>query len=296
MKRIPLFLVTTIILLNTFVLIGCTNQAKKAASTSTEKQSTTSNIKTYKLTSEEIKKKYTDTKVKSIQNIGEDFILVESQQDTLANKFDIYNLGTGEMNTLPTMPDFVTLEKLVNEDYFIFLDSGKNSEGPFGNFPHLLSCIRVKNDTNKDNDFITLYGDKYFSLDYSMQAGSKGSELMSDLNVTFDGLEVLFEPIKGNELEFYADFTDIPTTKTSFNKDLKQIVFEIGTNQLSKKLDGMKKVIVDNNQFISSYEITQKDNKIYLSVNVSDSAKTYMAKIKRLPNQLPYFTVVFAGE
>lgn len=295
-KKRPLFFTTAVILGFSLILTGCTYKVKKPEKNPPEVQTAATPSVPGKLNAEEIKKKYTDTKVKSIQNIGEDFALVESQQDTLANKFDIYNLVTGDVETLPTMPDFVTLEKAVNENYFIFLASGKNSESPFGNFPHLISCIRVKNDANKEGNFIRLEEDKYYNLDYSVQAGSKEGTLMSNVNVSFDGLEVLFEPVKSKELEFYADATDIPPTKTTYNKDSKQIVFEIGTNQLSEKLKGMKKVKIDNNQVMSAYEITQKDNKIYLALTVSDSVKTYNVKIKRLPNGLPYFTVVFAGE
>ena len=296
MRKTPLFLGTFIILFCSFILIGCTNQTKKATNTLSEQQSTTSNSKTVKLTLDGIKKKYTDTKIVNIQNIGEEHVLVESQQGTFANKFDIYNLKTGYMDTLPTMPEIVTLEKVVNENYFIFLASGKNSESPFGNFPHLLSCIRVKSDINKNDNFISLQDDKYFNLDYSVQSGSKEGILMANLNVTFDGLEVLFEPVKGKESYFFADTTDIPPTKTSYNVDKKQIIFEIGTNQLSDKLNNMEKVSIVNNEFMSCYEITKKDNKIYLAVTVSNLVKTYMVKTKRLPNQLPYFTVVFSGE
>lgn len=296
MGKTPLFLGTIIILFCSFNLIGCTNQIKKSTNTPSEQQNTTSNSKTVKLTLDEIKKKYTDTKIKNIQNIGEEYVLVESQQDTFANKFDIYNLKTGQMDTLPTMPDIVTLEKVVNENYFVFLSSGKNSESPYGNFPYLVSCIRVKSDINKNDNFISLQDDKYFNLDYSVQSGSKEGSLMSNLNVTFDGLEVLFEPVKGKESHFFVDSTDIPPTKISYNKEKKQIIFEIGTNQLSSKLNNMKKVSIANNEFMSSYEITKKDNKIYLAVTVSDSVKTYMVKTKKLPNQLPYFAVVFSGE
>lgn len=292
MHRRLLILTTTVILLCSFTLAGCNYKSKKALNFTSE----TLNTKAVKLTIEEIKKKYIDTKVKNIQNIGENFILVESQKDTFANKFDIYNLRTGEMDTLPTSPDFVTLEKVVNENYFIFQASGKNSESPFGSFPFLISCIRINSDINKDDDFLRLQDDKYYNLDCQVQSGSKEGTVLSNLNVFFDGFEVLFEPSKGDELQFYADATDIPPTKTSYNKENRQLVFEIKTNKLSDKLKKKSKVTIDDNQYISSYEIIQKDNKAYLTVTVSDLVKTYMVKTKRLPNQLPYFTVVFTGE
>lgn len=119
---------------------------------------------------------------------------------------------------------------------------------------------------------------------------------MSNINVTNNGLEVLFEPIKGKESGFYAGATDIPPTKTSFNKDKRQIVLEIGANQLSQKLIDIKQVNFNTNQYMSSYWITQKGNKIYLTITVRDLVKTYTVKSERLPNGLPYFSIIFSGE
>lgn len=287
MRKKILFLVVALVFVFSVIMTGC--------AASSEKQTNSSSHETLKLTLNEIKKNYTDAKIKSVRNIGEEYVLVESQQDTFANKFDLYNLKTGDMDTMPTMPEFVSLEKIENENYFVFLSSGKNSESPFGDFPYLIKCIRIKNDISKNDDFAALKDNKYFNLDYSVQAGSKEG-VMSNLIVTLDGLEVSFEPIKGKELGFYADAADIPFTKTSFDRDRRQIVFEIGTNVLGEKLSGTNKVMLDDNQYMSSYELIQKDNKIYLAVTVRDLVKSYMVRSQRLPNGLPYFSVKFESE
>lgn len=65
--------------------------------------------------------------------------------------------------------------------------------------------------------------------------------------------------------------------------------FEIGTSHLGEGLKGMKKVNLDH-QFIFSYEIKQKDNKIYLIGDPKDLVKKHTINMKRLPEgQLPYF-------
>lgn len=289
MKKIKLFLVFAFLLTYSVLLSGCTDKSEKATNTS-------STQKTYKFTIDDIKKKYTDAKIKNIQNVGKDLVLIESKRDTCANFFDLYNLKTGEINNLPTMAEFVTLEKVENENYFVFLSSGKNSESPFSKFPYLIRCIRINNNINKNDNFIALQEDKYFSLDYLVQLGCKEEEIMSNLNVNFDGLEVSFEPIKGKESQFYADASDIPPTKITYNKDKNQIILEINAHELNEKLKGMKNVKLDNNQYMSSYDITEKDNKIYLTITLRDVAKTYMVKLKRLPNGFPYFSIMFAKE
>jgi hypothetical protein len=223
-------------------------------------------------------------------------VLVQSQKETFADKFDIYNLRTGDMDTIQAGFEYVTLEKALNENYFIFLSSGKNSESIYGDFPHLINCIRMKNELNADNDFISFNEDKYFKLDYSVDSGCKEHAVLSDIVVTFDGFEVLFEPRNDNDMEFYIAATDIPQTKTSYNKDKKQMIFELTTDQIGSKFKNRKKIDVGGNQFISSLEISQKDNKTYLTVGIKDITKEYMVKKNHLPNQLPYFLVSFREE
>jgi hypothetical protein len=285
MRKRTLVLLFILILFLPVILSGCAGRQADNVHQDTSQLA---------LTLDEIKGRYTDTNIKNIQNIDEEYLLVETQKDTFANKFDLYNLKSGDMDTLPTMPYFVTLEKIENENYFVFLSSGKNSQSPMGAFPCLIKCIRIKTDLTESDDFIALFEEKYFDLEDVVQSGIKQECIMSDLNITFEGLEVLFKPVEGKEALFYAAITDIPPTKTSYAKDKKQMTFEIGTNHLGEGLKGMKKVNIDDHQFISSYEIKPKDNKIYLTVGLKDLAKKYTINMKRLPEgQLPYFFVKF---
>lgn len=285
-----------LILINVLI-IGCTPGSSNSENKSnTELASTTESAS--KITLDDIKGRYSDSdvKIKNIQNIGEEWVLVQSQKETFADKFDIYNLRTGDMDSIQEGFEYVTLEKVVNENYFIFLSSGKNSESIYGDFPHLINSIRIKNKLNASDDFISFNEDKYFELDYSVNSGSKEHAVLSEIIVTFDGFEVMFEPRNDNDMEFYIDATDIPQTKTSYNKDKNQMIFELTTDQIGGKYKNRKKIDVDGNQFISSLEISQKDNKTYLTVGIKEITKEYMVKKNRLPNQLPFFSVSFREE
>lgn len=293
MRKILSVLAMIMLLFTTVVLYGCTNENKKTLTTTNVNKGKGESKTTLKLTIEEIKKKYADIKIKNIKNIGDEWVLVESQQDTFANRFDIYNLRTGDMDSLPTLGEFVTLNKIENENYFIFLSSGKNSESPFSKFPYLIKCIRVKNDLKSNDDFIALTEEKYFSLDYSMESGSKSEGILSNLNVTLEGIQVLFRPIKGKEMEFYAADTDIPLTKNIYDKEKKEIIFQIHTAQIDEKLVTKKAVSIEDNQYMNYYKIEQKDNKIYVTIGLKDGTKEYMVKIKRMPDGLPYFSIEF---
>jgi hypothetical protein len=235
------------------------------------------------LTIDEIKKRYPENEIKEIRNIGEDYVLVESEIETFANRFDLYNLKTKKVDTLPTGFEYVTLEKIEGEDYFIFLATGKNSESPFKQFPYLINCFRVRHEGGMYNNFTAVNEEKYFDLNKALQAGSKAGSVMSDLDVTFDGIEVMFKPAEGMGNGFYADATDIPPTEISYDKGKNQMTIQIDTDKLG---DSLKNGIIstDANQFISSYEIVKKDNKTNLILSLREAAKMYIARIDRLPN------------
>lgn len=286
MKKLILFLIIILLFSTVVMLNGCTNNNNTEAASQ----------KVSKLSIDEIKKKYTDSKIKSIQNIGENYVIIESQQETYANRFDLYNLATGDIDIMPTMPEYVTLEKVENENYIVFLSSGKNSECIFAKAPYTIRCIRIKNDVNANDDFIALYEDKYLDLNYSIQLGSKEESQMSDINIGFDGIQVSFKAIEGKELDFYADATDIPPTKTSYDKSKKQFTLELDCKQLDKKFKTAEKIELTDNQYISAYEIRQKDNKIYVTLDLKDTASHYLFNIKRLPDDTPYLFVSFTKQ
>jgi len=244
------------------------------------------------LTLDDIKNKYTNSKILNITNINADNILVESQLSGSANSFDLYNLKTGEVDNLPTMPEYVTLEKAVNENYFIFEATGKNSESSFVSFPFIIKCFRISNDVNKQDNFVSIDEDEYYDLNRSVLAGSKDNSLLSDINITFTGFEVVFKPNDGDNAEFNADAVAIPHTKTSYNSSTNQLTLEIETGSLSKYINNNVENNTENNTYISSYKITQKDNKTYIVLSLNKNVMSYLVKIK--VDGYPYFLVTFS--
>ena len=160
MKKLVFILVVALLV---FTLNACGDISSDNVNTSGQVNPTE---RVSKLTLEDIKERYldSDVKIKNIQNIGKEHILVQSQKETFADRFDIYNLQTGDMDSIQEGFDYLTLEKIVNENYFIFLSSGRNSESIYGEFPYLVKSVRIKNELNAYDDFISFKEDKYFDL------------------------------------------------------------------------------------------------------------------------------------
>ena len=91
--------------------------------------------------------------------ISERYVLVETQLSGNAPKFDLYDLEKGEMYNLPTMPEYVVLEEILNENNNAE-ESDNSSESVFKNILNEISKLPVRSEVvlikrkneNKENE------------------------------------------------------------------------------------------------------------------------------------------------
>ena len=243
------------------------------------------------LTIDDIKKKYSDSKILKITNVNENSVLVESQAEGSANRFDLYNLKTGTSDNLPTMPAYVVLKQVVNENYFIFEATGKNSESVSVSFPYKIKCFRISNNSNTQDNFYAVNEAEYYPLDRSVQAGSKKDSYLAELHETFSGLEMMFKP--GNKgTGMYADIADIPPIKTVYDSKTNKLTLEIDADQLNYEIKTNVLNKIDDHYYISSYTITQKDKKIDVEIDLKDNVKSY--SMTKKVDGYPYFIIQFS--
>ncbi len=269
------------------VLVGCSRFNNRISSEDVE----SSNIKNEtKISIEEIKKNYIEEEILNIKQINENIVLVESQIETFANRFDIYNLDTGDKDTLPTMPEYVTLHSIENENYLIFLSSGKNSETNIGTFPNFIRCIRVKEEPNSENDFIAIREELVCDIGESISSGSKTCSNLSNGIVTMDSLQVVFEPIKGKESVFFAATTDIPPTKVHYDESSHLVYIDIEVEEMSENFNNA--IESCKNENIKKISVTRKGNITRLILDIEDNVKTYKVRKKRMANSI-FFEIYF---
>ncbi len=304
-----------IIILLCFSLVLSFTGCGKSANTDQASASTIPNIQSTKellysqsakgaqpasITLEEIKKRYSSNEIKSVHQINPDYVLIEAQEESMCNRFELYNLKTGQMDVLPTIPNFVTLEQIENENYFIFKATGKSHVDGFKTFPFYIKCFRIKNNSDQYQNFTSIREDRYYDISESVDAGAKDECLMSDLNITFDGLEVMFKPVKGKEGYFYAASTYIPSVKTSFNKKSNKLTVVIGAEGIGSNLAYNKSIVVKDNPYFSSYQILKEGGKTNLVINLKESAKNYLIRADKAPigaavDGFPFINIKFRG-
>ena len=242
-----------------------------------------------------------ETSILGTTNVGPDKQLVEFYIKTSTNNFLLCNMKTGTIEQLP-IGDAV-LKKAVSDSYFIFEDRGQYTDSAFTFFPTIVRCIRVGND-QKDGNFKVVYENEIFDLTRAVQAGTPGKGgILSALNVTFDGFEVLFKPEQSPQGRgaFYAAATSIPPTKTSYDAATNLFTVELTMNLLGDDIKSSVTVNTPDNLYMSSYKIVQQNGKTEITATLNEFAKRYMIKQKIGPNawiegvdgSLPYLIVTF---
>lgn len=239
---------------------------------------------------EEIKKGYKDEKILSTQRFNGQYVLIESQKETFANKFDLYNLGTNQKDTLPTGIAYVTLQKIVSQNEFLFLANGRNSESNYADFPYIIRCVR-----GQEGKFKAVNENAYFKVNESTTFGSKEDEVLSNVFVNDNSIRAEFSPEQGKELAFYADYAIVPTAQTKYNRDKNQLIFEFKNSHIKDKFIENSRISIGNNSYINSLQIGQNSGSCIITLGLKDNVKEYTCKLKTTQPDglgLPYVDIM----
>lgn len=255
-------------------------------------------------TLEEIKNQYDSDNIKNITEYTGKFskvkyVLIEVKEDTLANRFVLYNLRTGDKDVLPTYPYYVKFEKIESENRIIFINEGTNHISPHREFPSKIICIRDEENPNREDDFLVSSIEKklYFKLDRSVNFGLKGKEVIKDIRVTLTGIEVLFEPVEGYESDFYAGDTMLPVTETSYDEKNKEFILRFKDTKITENLKYSN--FQQNNYYIKSIKVTEEGENSLIILNIDDTAKYYTGVKKDTfadGGGFPYLSLEFIKE
>lgn len=290
-KKIPFYFLIIVIC---FSFLGCSG--KNTNSSSNNKKA--KNI-VQKLTIDDIKKNYIEDGEKKIENIStySHYTLVEYTLDSTTKCFDWYNLETGDKDVLLTDSINTTLKNIENENSILFITDGISHINGHKYFPKVIKCRRIEENTACENDFDLISDNLYLEIDKKVEIGVKTNETISDIKVSLKGIEILFEPMKGYEGEFYAAYTTIPEIETTYVKDKQQFIIEFKNTNLNPTINKSK--IAQQNHYISSVDINMYGKNTKLIVNLKDTAKYYTAFLRHLEPQkddFPYVDFNFANE
>lgn len=243
------------------------------------------------LTIEKIKESYKE--ILNVKEFNNHYVLVQYSGEFDGTSFDLYNLKTGHKDLVTT--GFPKLIKIVNENEFLFLESGQSLGSPYWVAPSYLRCIRVKQIANTEGSFKAVREEAYFNVDESMVFGDKNSDMISKVDSVDELLSVTFSPVPGKEANFMAAYSNVPVTTTSYIKDKNQLVVEFKDCETEEKLIEGKRNISDN-EFISGYEIIKNKTDSKLIIDLKSKAKAYNCSTADLANGLVKLNIKFISK
>lgn len=221
--------------------------------------------------------------------VDDEYVVVQTQKETYAPRFQLWNKKTNQVDTFPTMPDFVELKDIVASDCFVFLTTGRGSESVRLDFPHMITCFKVE---NADEPFICIDTEKRFSLSETVTAGTEISCELSAVNFSFGGASFMFAPSPGNETAFYADAPDIPLTSITYEEETNALFISLSSCSFNEKKSVIDDVCLSMNPYIDDYRISQREDATVISLILSDKASGYYAE-KDFSFE-PFFTLQFS--
>ncbi len=241
-----------------------------------------------------------DIPIMNITDIGTEWLLVEYDLQAY-NEFLLYNARTGAYDRLSRNAKLLKAE---SENHLIFEIVGDWEEGGFLDFPYIEDCIR-----KAGSDDGTGYGGfdfsritEFYELDRSVKGGSHEGDKLSVITATIDGFEALFKPADGKEgAGFWAAASYIPPTVTSYDKNANLLTIALEKCQLDSSVKTDVEIKTNDNGYMSSYKVTQKDGVIYITAKLRPVAAGYSIDTGKVPIEdnadgYPYLIVRFTNE
>jgi len=278
-----ILLIFTIILLS-ILLLSCSNQNTSNAGIKGNSTPSPAHNNPNKLTKEDVIKRYGDGKIINIteyysSSTNSDYLLVEFLNEGDNQCFDWYSLKTGDRDIMPismaVSPTNSKLQDIIFENRLLFVTDGVNNMNSHKYFPQIVECYKLQ-DTSGDGDFSATAKVLYLPLDQTVRMGAKSQENIADIKVSLTGVELLFEPMQGEESIFYAAYTTIPPFKTTYIKDKNQFIIEFTGTGISTSISSPN--INEQNRYISSVKLEQSGRNTLITINLKDTAKYYTVK------------------
>jgi len=225
----------------------------------TEKEN---NPKSIELPTENIRGKY---------EINDRFVLVETQIKGNAPQFDLYDLEEGAVYNLPTMPEHVVLEEIVNGNYYIFRTTGMNSESVDRTVPETIKCFRVY---DSDSAFESVREPVQFNLTESVIVGTehKANAEHADLEFGIRDICIGFSSKEDSEKSMDG-FPLLPYMEIGGSGEERVLFVNIERKSITTEVFGEETLSL--NPYVKDYTLEETENGIKILVFLEDNVEGY---------------------
>ena len=232
-----------------------------------------------------------DEEVISITPYRSEHVLVESRIKHNTQCFRFINLKTHDIDLLPTMGG--KLLEIKDKNHIIFEEDGTNNMSPLSWFPTVVEFRRFAEVTGVDSEFEAHSKPKLVPIGEPVHATGKAPEVIVDLRVTLRGLELMFGPVDGKEIEFAAATEWIPTTDISYAHANHELVLRFTGTTISPQLLEMWANMQLSNHYIRSIAYRDVDECTELVLRLTQEVKYYSVTLSgALPGKYTYLPIL----
>ena len=232
------------------------------------------------LTIDKIKQSYkADEKILNTLEHG-NYVLVESQVPTYANKYILYDLITGDKDPLPTSEYSTDSKKIriVDANNLILYATGNNAVYAYQSFPFEIQCIRGSKNIDSDKDFVAVYNDIKFPINTQLTLRGKNvKEEVTDIKVTVNGIQVCFGPQNSDDINYSAAYVDCPVTDISYDETNREFNINFKNTKYGKLYTDISSLSCSN-PYIESLNLKESENSAMIVIKLNDKVKYFAGK------------------
>ncbi len=211
-------------------------------------------------------------------------ILTTDENNIISSSMIFFN--EKKISIIPLLANEFSVHSIISPNHLVLETDGHNRNNSRQSFPELYDLI-IDADLNCE----VIKSDYWHSLSdiVEIKNGKKGD--LSNILITFDGIQFQFSPSKDDEVNFYAAYTDVPATKVISNND-KEITIRIGNSRTDLILDLLESSLT-NNEWIEGVEWNQDGDALVVHVKFAKTNIEYNISKSSPDIERPYVSIVF---
>ncbi|MCH4890164.1 hypothetical protein EZV73_21465 [Acidaminobacter sp. JC074] len=203
--------------------------------------------------------------------------MIRTQKETFADRYFLYNEIRDLLIDMSLGGEIVSSYEILDEDTVKFIMAGKHHESDFQGIPYVLECRRGIIEGKET--FFSERKDYLIPLSESIEFGNKDNHQLRDIIVTLEGLQVLFGPKDENDPMYFAAYTNVPVTQTSFDESTLELKFEFKSTSVDPDFD-MKSM--EGNHFITSMSLDESEDSLILTIKLLRTSGQELPKYYKL--------------
>ncbi len=191
-----------------------------------------------------------------------------------------------KVSEIPLFADEFSVNTIITPNHLVLETNGHNRNNFHQNFPELYDLI-----IDADLSCEVLKREYWHSLSDTVEVenGKKGD--LSNILITIDAIQFQFSPSVGDEVNFYAAYTDVPATKVTSNND-QEITIRFENSKTDISIDLLEDTLTYN-EFLEGVDWYQDGEALVIQLKIVKTSTEYNISKSSPERERPYVKIEF---